>query len=377
MIKFYLYYCWYYYFGVLKKVYNNTIKKHFIYYFFGKLLYKISFIKYFNRFNDKIISLYSKDLNKKYFNIGLDVKFRKGGMIKNRCFSTCCINNFNHSKPILNKDVNFKDNNLNINLDSISSNKYPLTDINSLYTFGLKNNDVINNDPKFKEIMNILKRRVIDSSSSNKVKFEDGYIEVGEFKNILLLDDNIENLNNNKQDIELNDEYGVYDMLTYKNEFEKILNSLNENRVYKMVFKFNLCSVDYNGKEIRENKTSPSFFISRGTSIDYLLFKFKSYLSEILIKYDIPDITNLSIFIKEWIDTSDFKNVSEIYSILSKKEKEILDKQSELKNVEVDKNIKSLFKILKQNYLGIGNGKFNFNNPFHVYILLLITVICT
>ena len=116
LIKFYLYYCWYYYFGVLKKVYNNTIKKHFIYYFFGKLVYKISFIKYFNRFNDKIISLYSKDLNKKYFNIGLDVKFRKGGMIKNRCFSTCCINNFNHSKPILNKDVNFKDNNLNINL---------------------------------------------------------------------------------------------------------------------------------------------------------------------------------------------------------------------------------------------------------------------
>ena len=63
----------------------------------------------------KIISLYSKDLNKKYFNIGLDVKFRKGGMIKNRCFSTCCINNFNHSKPILNKDVNFKDNNLKHN----------------------------------------------------------------------------------------------------------------------------------------------------------------------------------------------------------------------------------------------------------------------
>ena len=89
------------------------------------------------------------------------------------------------------------------------------------------------------------------------------------FKNILLLDDNIENLNNNKQDIELNDEYGVYDMLTYKNEFEKILNSLNENRVYKMIFKINMNSINSKGIEDSENKTSPSFLIHKNTSIEF------------------------------------------------------------------------------------------------------------
>ena len=43
--------------------------------------------------------------------------------------------------------------------------------------------------------MNILSNRIINLNSKS-IKFEDGYIEVGEFKNILLLEDNIENLNN-------------------------------------------------------------------------------------------------------------------------------------------------------------------------------------
>ena len=201
---------------------------------FFKLFYKLLKLPFYR---NKIKFITKNTVNKTSLNLTLNKKYGRSlnnmgyNMINNRSFHSTSINTINQSTPLLNKEAELKESFLNINLETISSNKYPINDINSLYTFGLQNQKLINKDSKFKEIMNILSRRLIESNIKNRVKFEDGYIEVGEFKNILLLEDNIENLNNINQDQELNVEYGIYDMLLYKQSFEKILLNLNANRV--------------------------------------------------------------------------------------------------------------------------------------------------
>nr|ADO51616.1 dnapol [Moniliophthora roreri] len=187
--------------------------------------------------------------------------------------------------------------------------------------------------------MEILGKRLKNSDFSSKViKFEDGYREVGYFKNILLLEDHIENVNNDNQDMVLNEEYGIYDMLKYKQEFIRILSELDDNKVYKMIFKINMIINDKDGGEYIDRKTTQSIMIHRNSSIEYILFKFQYLLVDLLEKYDIPDFIDMSVFIKEWIDSSELSNIKSLYDILSKKEGQFLNKHVINKSKELDDN---------------------------------------
>ena len=119
-----------------------------------------------------------------------------------------------------------------------------------------------------------------------------------------------------------------------------------------MIFKINMNSINSKGIEDSENKTSPSFLIHKNTSIEFLLYKFKYLLIDLLSKYDIPDNFNMFVYIKEWIDSSKLKDLKSLNSIISKKEESILRKHKESNNInkytELDDKSKKL-SLIRQN----------------------------
>ena len=126
-----------------------------------------------------------------------------------------------------------------------------------------------------------------DRIKQRKMKFNDGYIEVGEFKNIVLLTDDLSPIGDvqtieNEQDHILNESFNIYNMLEYKKRFEQILlNYCKEGKTYKMIFKVNLINVEISGIGEIQSKTTPSFLIHRHSNIDYILIKFSNSIMDL------------------------------------------------------------------------------------------------
>ena len=155
------------------------------------------------------------------------------------------------SKREYSLNQNSNTNNREININNLD--KYHKEDLEKLYNFGLTNPDFVKNNIEFLNIMETLERRFDKSNDLKndriklrKMKFNDGYIEVGEFKNIVLLTDDLSPIGDiqsidNEQDNILNETFNIYNMLEYKKSFEQILlNYCKEGKTYKMIFKVNL-----------------------------------------------------------------------------------------------------------------------------------------
>lgn len=184
-----------------------------------------------------------------------------------------------------------------------------------------------------------------DRIKQRKMKFNDGYIEVGEFKNIVLLTDDLSPIGDvqtieNEQDHILNESFNIYNMLEYKKRFEQILlNYCKEGKTYKMIFKVNLINVEISGIGEIQSKTTPSFLIHRHSNIDYILIKFSNSIMDLLFQYNIADRVNINIFIKEWIDSAELKNIASLYPILNKKENSIVSKYLDKLNKNITDNV--------------------------------------
>ena len=95
------------------------------------------------------------------------------------------------------------------NIDLSNLDKVTTKDLSGIYSYGLQNPDIIKDNSEYLEIMDILSKRL----QMTEHKLQGGYKEVGEFRNIILLEDNMEIDKDIAQDIDLNEEYGIYDML--------------------------------------------------------------------------------------------------------------------------------------------------------------------
>lgn len=143
-----------------------------------------------------------------------------------------------------------------------------------------------------------------------------------------LIDSNIENL-----DLE----YGILNMIEYKQEFIQLLDSLDEDKIYKIIFRWQ--SVDSNHTNRVEFNTSPSFLITNYSDVDILLYKFMSQFNDFDMKYGFSGIINLDIFIKEWINENEFNLFQEISQKIIDMEKNF--KKSLVKKSKGKKTINS------------------------------------
>nr|QWO71454.1 DNA polymerase [Calocybe gambosa] len=246
------------------------------------------------------------------------------------------------------------------NLDRLSKDE-----LLNIYFFGLENPNIVNSNNEFLKIMDTLRSRFssgIKDYKENKllkrkIKYNDGFIEVGEFKNIVLLTDDLEPLGDTQnkdiiQDSNLNEEYNIYNMLEYKNKFEQILlNFCKEGKSYKMVFKVTMVNVNIREVGDIQTRTTNSFFIHRHSNIEYILIKFSNLIIDLLFQYQVADKININIFVKEWLDSSELKNISSLYSILDRKENQIVAtyKKNKLEEVKLDKTQRALLGITRKN----------------------------
>ena len=104
-----------------------------------------------------------------------------------------------------------------------------------------------------------------------------------------------------------------------------------------MIFKVSLINVNFTGVGEFETKTTQSFLIHRHSNIDYILIKFSNLIVDLLFQYQIPDTVNVNIFMKEWIDSSELKNIASLYSILDRREDKIIYDYN-LKKLDKDKD---------------------------------------
>jgi hypothetical protein len=285
------------------------------------------------------------------------------GHIGNAAITPCCLASFHSSacgsvrgKGVKGTDKNLKnldeeqthrekdvaDNNVTTNSDQkVTSNFNSLKneevinfnpkELKDIYKFGLKNSSIVEDNPKFAYVMEVLNDR---DHLKERGSGDYGFIEVAEFKNILFLSDGIEEkeelsplsvrapetltavvkkgegyqqdaiaphsaLKENGMDTKLDEEFGIYSMENYKKEFSTIISNLKEGRVYKMVFKFTLITLNKDGSENIERATTLSFLVSKNTLVLFVLYKFKHLLHDVLEDYDGPDSIKMSVFIKE------------------------------------------------------------------------------
>ena len=137
---------------------------------------------------------------------------------------------YNHIKNnslfiLLSFNTSFKlssnyNNNRFISTNNNNIEKYHSEDLLSIYKFGLNNPEIIKDNKKYLEFMDIMSRRQsgVQGKGNSIIKKQllGGYEEVGVFKDILLLEENISIEEDDKnQDISLNEEFGIYNMLKY------------------------------------------------------------------------------------------------------------------------------------------------------------------
>ena len=124
------------------------------------------------------------------------------------------------------------------------------------------------------------------------------------------------------------------EVMMYKIKFINILNQLNKNCIYKLIFRWKSVDVDNFGNYNPQFSTSPSFFIYNGMDINSLLYRFINNLNVITTKYNIVENIRLDIFIKDWITYDEFKSFDQIIDTLKKSDiKYVKDKINNGKNV--------------------------------------------
>nr|QWO71449.1 DNA polymerase [Lyophyllum shimeji] len=207
-------------------------------------------------------------------------------------------------------------------------NNFDKVNITKVYKYLSNNKDKL--DDNEVNILKLLETRVVNND------FIKGYILKDSFVNLDYL---------NKLDTELNGEddsldydYGINNINEYKVRFTNILNSLDEKRIYKIIFRWESIDVNEHGRKSSNFNTSPSFFIHKDTDIEVVLYKFVNYLNNFVVKYSVSDNLNLDIFVKEWISISEFKSLDNIIDVINKGDKEFKYSQIIDKNKELNKN---------------------------------------
>ena len=71
----------------------------------------------------------------------------------------------------------------------------------------------------------------------------------------------------------------------YKTGFEEIIKGLDENKVYKLLFRWKSLGSNALGESIVEFNTSPSFFMNKDLDIELLFYKFSTSLNVFENKY--------------------------------------------------------------------------------------------
>jgi hypothetical protein len=126
------------------------------------------------------------------------------------------------------------------------------------------------------------------------VNFMPEYILVRSFENVNLIN---EELSLDCTNLEL--EYGISNMEEYKLGFEQILKGLDENKIYKLLFRWKSLGSNHFGESSVEFNTSPSFFIYKGIDIDVLLYKYSTLFNVFENRYGFGGVISLDVFIKE------------------------------------------------------------------------------
>ena len=158
--------------------------------------------------------------------------------------------------------------------------------------------------------------------------------------NIAYMDEDLtSNLYNwfNNDNINFNEDK-FKNILEFKFKFEKILKSLEDDKIYKIIFRWCSVEVDEFGNYRSIFNTSPSFFIYKDMDIKILLYKFIYNLNIISNKYTLSETISIDFFIKEWISVEEFQSFDEIINVVKKSNNKF--KQEKLNK---DIKLKSLF----------------------------------
>jgi DNA polymerase type B, organellar and viral len=199
----------------------------------------------------------------------------------------------------------------------IPLNKFDKTNIFKVHDY-LKQLTVLDKDNL--KLFKFLESRIIDN------KFIHGYIFKDSFIGLNINEDNIEN------------EYGLDNIEDYKLRFLNILKELYKGHIYKMIFRWESIYIDNLGNRKNQFNTSPSFFIYNDMDVDVVIYKFINYYNLIVNKYSSGDKLNLDIFIKEWLNSNDFKNFDKILDQIKKSDSEYKNRKDDSRK-GINKNL--------------------------------------
>ena len=223
----------------------------------------------------------------------------------------------------------------------VSKNDFNKKNILSVYNYILSDVDS-NKNVDYMSLKGILEKRVINNN------FLHEYVHTDSFININIIED--------VSDV---DTHNMVNKDDYKLRFEKIIASLAEDHIYKMIFRWETVELDNFGYRKSNYNSSPSFFIYKNMDVNIILYRYSHYLNLIINQYSISENINLDIFIKEWISYKDFNRFYNILNIIKKKDvlfKDKFKKEVMRQQKKIDSN--SLFK--------------NFTNPRKLYLVEIV-----
>ena len=206
------------------------------------------------------------------------------------------------------------------------TNKMNKKNIIKAYEF-LQNQDHTYN--KDSNIFNILESRILNKNFYHGYEFKESILGIdlnNQFVDVISDINNIDIINNidgydsfvNNENLLLYEEFGLNNMYYYKVKFIGIINNLEDKKIYKMIFRWEVFNFDDSGRKKNKFYLSPAFFVYKNMDVNFILRKIKDYLDKYGQKYSGYDKLNLDIFIKEWISYSDFKDFDEILNCIKK-----------------------------------------------------------
>ena len=172
-------------------------------------------------------------------------------------------------------------------------------------------------------------------SKINESNFMPGYILSKSFSGILSIDSSYQEYkedikdDNNIENLDI--EYGISNMIEYQKGFIQLLDTLEIDKIYKIIFRWKTVNSNQSGRNRVEFNTTPSFLISKYSDVDVLLYKFMSQFNDFEIKYGFSGEIHLDIFVKEWINESEFNLFQEIFQ-------KIIDMEQKVKKSLVNKS---------------------------------------
>ena len=300
-----------------------------------------------------------------------------------------------------------------VDKDKLVGNVNNFQKFNSKYKLNKKNLELVNSRLSQTDEL-LLDSNVISESEIKDMKeldsrinspFLQNYVLVGSFKNIdtfdtdymnlldnqmnnsdvIIINNNYNNNNNNNKltvssglnqedDIIFCDGTDVSQNMFYiKDRFIKLIGSLEDSRLYKVIFRWQSIYVDdFNTKRFSFN-TSPSFFIYRNMDHNIMLYRFINYLNIINAKYNVSDSIDLDVFVKEWVSYDQFKSFNHILETIKNNDKKsLLRMQNKIETGSpTPTNVaKGLSKLNKQGFFD--NRLFSRHNNKNFYLCLSV-----